>query len=169
MWGDFTGKTQWSQTNIYFYNYSLFNLDYEAGEEEVWRSGDVDGGSVSTLSLILQLGKHHHPPPAGLHHVRSAFWLPLVAAERPDSPVSVSAELPSGETQLACVSGYMNSKCLVTTRVLLTEHPWGQYECEGWGRGRRYLPAHSRSRREATVKRRGVIYLFFLQSTKSKC
>lgn len=57
------------------------NLDYEAGEQEVGGGADVDVGSISVLSLILQPGEHHHPPPPALHHVHHPLRRPLVAAD----------------------------------------------------------------------------------------
>ncbi len=124
------------------------HLDYEAGEQEVGGGGDVDGGSISVLPLILQPRKHQHPPPPRLHHVQRALWLPLVAAEGRGGPAPRAAELPSGETQrrwAAIIHTWKKHE----DQLILTGRPWGQCDCEGWGQGRRCLPAHSRSRKEA--------------------
>ncbi len=84
---------------FWFNERALRHLDYEAGEEQVGRGGDVDGGSVGILSLVLQSSKDHHPPPPGLHYEHRALWCPLMAAEWPGGPVPWAAELPSGKKQ----------------------------------------------------------------------
>lgn len=132
------------------------HLDNETGKKEVGGGGDVDGGAIRVLSLILQSSKHHHPSPPSLHHVHRALWRTLVAADRPNRPLPRAAELPSGETQninyLGSLININDNRCVYEDQVLLTEHPGGQCDCRGWGREHRYLPARSRSRKEAMAR-----------------